>query len=518
MSSNKKATIIVPPVVVHGLDPHTGIPFMPHMAAYVAGALRDRGGQIQVLDCFGLQPNNPELVDNFMLLGLSIKEAVHLIDKESSICLIYCRTMSEFIAVEQLSQEIARQRPDIDILLFENIQAVTSFSLLNVAEKFFENENIRVIILGEPETRIWGLVYNLLNEEVLAGVSGIVYRKKDGEIVFTGEATFEKDLDKNPWPAWELFPLQGYWIAGFAHAPCTKDKFLPLLTSRGCPFRCKFCLAASVNYQWRSRSAKDVVDEMEFFYKTMGVRDFHISDLNPTVNEKRINDICTTILERRLPVTWKIAQGTKIETIKKEETLDLMKKAGCQFISFSPESGSKRLLRTVDKPFDHEHGLRMARKMAELGINVQCCFLAGLPEETEDDRLQSIDYMKKLVKIGVDEVSCNIFWPVPGSVLSKAIKGYYNYSECNPNPTWREDYDDVKKFKNKFYMIYFLYKCLHPRKVLIEMWSLVTKQYKSKMAMSLFKQGKFVLLRYCPFIFRKLDPVKQLQHIQDKYS
>ena len=515
MVSDLAVTIIVPPVVAVHSDPHTGIPFMPHMAAYVAGALQIEGFQVQVLDCFGFQPNKRELVDEFMLLGLSIKETINLIAQESRICLLYCRTMSELLAVERLAQEISDKRPEIKICLFENIQAVTSLSLLNVAKQLLENRTIAAIALGEPEKRIGALVRNLGCEAALKKIPGLIFRLKDGETCCTKEAPLERELDDLPMPAWELFPLEGYWSAGFAHAPCGKDRFLPLLTSRGCPFKCKFCLSPFVNPQWRPRSAKNVVDEMEFFFKTMNVKDFHISDLNPTVNEKRIQDICHEILKRGLFVTWKLAQGTKIETIQHEQTLELMKKAGCRFISFSPETGSKRLLQTVGKPFDHEHGLKMARKMVKLGIKIQCCFLTGLPGETDEDKQQTIEYLKKLVKIGVDEVSCNIFWPVPGSEFSKAIKGFYNYSQCNPNPTWREDYNEVKKFKFYLYKIYFLYKLLHPRKVFHEITSLFTQQYETKMAMSLFKQFKFILLRCCPWVFRKLDPLAQLKQIKE---
>ena len=73
-------------------------------------------------------------------------------------------------------------------------------------------------------------------------------------------------------------------------------------------------------------------------------------------------------------MTWKLAQGTKIETIKDEETLELMYQAGCRFIAFSPETGSKKLLKKVNKPFDFDHALRMAAKMNKLGITVSSLF------------------------------------------------------------------------------------------------------------------------------------------------
>jgi hypothetical protein len=513
MQSDINVTIIIPPVVVHHLDPHTGIPFMPHMAANVAGALREDSFNIQVLDCFGLQPNQRILVDDLMLLGLSPSETVALIDQKTEVCLIYCRTMSEFLAIEIIVNEIAIRRQEIKVVLFENVQAVTSFSLYNVAEEFFQ-KSVHVLVMGEPERRMGAVINNLLSHGSMQEIPGIAFKQEDGSVFHTGGGTLESDLDLLPMPAWDLFPLEGYWVAGFAHAPCKNERFLPILTSRGCPFKCKFCLAPFVNPEWRARSAEHVVDEMEHFKKIMGVTDFHISDLNPTVNEKRIQAICQEIIRRKLRISWKLAQGTKIETIKNEKTLELMAEAGCRFIAFSPETGSKKLLKTVKKPFDHEHGLRMARKMVSLGITVQACFLAGLPEETAADQKQTLEYVKKLVKLGVDEISCYIFTPVPGSELSQAINGFCHFSQCTPSPNWRSDYDDLSQFRFKMYRTYFLYKLLYPFKVLREIKGFLTGQYETKMAMSVFKQFKLLLLRYCPWLFSKLDSSAQLRNIK----
>ncbi|MFH2001217.1 MAG: radical SAM protein, partial [Planctomycetota bacterium] len=323
-----------------------------------------------------------------------------------------------------------------------------------------------------------------------------------GDIVYTRPATPENELDNLPFPAWELFPLQGYWAAGFSHAPISGDRFLPLLTSRGCPYHCKFCLAPTLNNTWRARSASNVVDEMEYFYTTMRITDFHISDLNPTVNDDRIRDICRDILARKLPIKWKLAQGTKIETIKNEETLELMAKAGCKFISFSPESGSKRILKSVNKPFNFDHGIRMTVKMNQLGIRSQACFIAGLPGEGGADRLASLRYLKKLVASGVDEINVPVFTPVPGSDLSQAIKGYTHYSQCTFSPSWREDYRKVSAFRYRMYLTFFLYKLMWPQKVIRELFGFITGRFETKMEMSFFKLFKLMALRYCPWLFR----------------
>lgn len=511
-AKNVYITIIIPPVVCTNLDPHTGIPFMPHMAAYFTSVLDNLGYKVQVIDCFGLQPNQRQIIDEFMLMGTDEKWVVDHIWEKTSIAYIYCRTMSELIAVERLSSVIKKHRPHIKICLFENIQAVTSFALRHVAVDLIEKGDIDSAIMGEPERRAEILTEALCGNIPMENVPGIAF-SQNNKCVLTQDSPFDRHLDQIPFPLWEKFPLKGYWTAGFAHAPRERERFLPLLTSRGCSYRCTFCISPEVNPKWRARSAKNVVDEMEYFFKKMNVSEFHISDLNPTASDKRIREISREIIKRKLPVIWKLAQGTKIETIKNEETLELMANAGCNFIAFSPESGSARMLKIMNKPFSYEHALNMVKKMNVLGIHSQACFIGGVPGELEEDRKMTIAYASKLIAAGVDEISLYIFTPVPGSALSKSLEGFTHYSQCTPSPTWRKDYKIILNFRRRMYLNYFSKKILQPKKVFIVIKGLITGRYKNKMEMSLIKQVKLYLLRYIPWIFKQRDASNYLKSL-----
>src|SRR5271157_382208 len=505
--------VVVPPVVCHGLDPHTGIPFMPHIAAHLAGALTRGGREIQVIDCFGLDPNERRIAGEFMLMGVTEEWAVNHLSENVAVCHIYCRTVAEFVAVERLIELLKKTRPHIKICLFENVHAVTSYSLRHLATEFL-HKGADCIIMGDPEDRVLDITHRLENGIALDGIDGIAYRERDNTIVRPVKELVS-DLDALPLPAWEKFPLQGYWRAGFAHAPCVRgERFLPILTSQGCPYHCTFCIAPEVNPKWRARSASNVVDEIEHFYRTLGVTDFHVSDLNPTVSEKRTREICQEIISRRLPVTWKLAQGTKIETIKSEETLELMARSGCRFVSFSPESGSQRLLKIMNKPFDHEHGLRMVRKMNVLGIRTQAVFLGGVPGEERADRDQSVQYAKKLIRAGVDEISLVIFAPLPGAKLSSAMNDYAHLSQCTPSPSWRKDYRALKAYRYRMYLTLLVFKMrYYPQKCLREAVSLLTCRFETKMEMSLYKQVKLYILRYFPWMLRHFDADAEMSRV-----
>ena len=489
---------------------------MPHMAAHLAGELNKIGYEPIIFDCFGLNPHNRRIINDLMLLGVDEDFVVENLSLSVEVVFLYCRTIEDIISTERIAIKIKEKKPEIKIFYFENNQTVNSFSLKELAEELL-NKAGDVAIFGEPEDRIPDLIYYLFKKNVpIDSIKGIAFKDNNNIIKFTEKAPFNKNLDNLALPYWEKFPLDGYWITNYAHAPCKKNnKFLPIITSRGCPYRCNFCIAPITNPTWRARSPKNVVDEMEFFYKKMNIKDFHVSDLDPTVYEKRTIELCNEIIKRKLKISWKLAQGTKIETIKSEKTLELMKEAGCNFISFSPESGSKEMLVIMNKRVNFEYMLRLTKKMNKLRIRTQACFIIGVPGETEKHRKENLVLVKKLVKAGVDEIAASIFTPLPGTKLSSSLTGYSHYSQLTHSPNWRKDYKEIKNCRNKMYMTFFIYKFfLWPKKFLRESSSLFTKSFETKMEMSIYKLIKTYLIYYFPVLFLKLDSIKKIQKLK----
>ena len=98
-------------------------------------------------------------------------------------------------------------------------------------------------IFGEPENKIENFLKNYNFPEKLSEVPGIAY-KKNGTLIVNDNEVYNKNLDEIPFPLWEKFNMEGYWSAGYSHAPVKKNsKFLPIISSRGCPYRCKFCVS-----------------------------------------------------------------------------------------------------------------------------------------------------------------------------------------------------------------------------------------------------------------------------------
>ncbi|MEK6921938.1 MAG: radical SAM protein, partial [Nanoarchaeota archaeon] len=374
----------------------------------------------------------------------------------------------------------------IPIAILENTQAVTAYSLQTVADTFFK-ESVDYVLAGEPELRTETLLHALAEtdkkkrQHLLAAVDGLIYFDSSGKILHNEKKDVIQNPDILPFPAWDLFTLDNYWKLAYAHAPLTTKKYLPLLTSRGCPYPCTFCVVPDTNNQrWRPRSAQNVVDEIEFFSKKYGVAEFHLEDLNPTIKKERMVAISQEILRRNLSVTWKIASGTKVETLD-EETIGWMAKAGCSYISISPESGSERIMKLMKKPFPYDRALELVRAMRQNNITTQACFILGYPGERKEDITLTNKYIRQIVKAGIDEIAVLILTPTPGSVIFQDYAKENNLDDISKltfTPTWRKDYKKYALERFRSYMIFIFWRVVyHPLSVIKQPFSFLHKHF-----------------------------------------
>ncbi|MEW6617669.1 MAG: B12-binding domain-containing radical SAM protein [Patescibacteria group bacterium] len=489
----KTVTLISPNIVTQKGDFFgSGIPYMPFTAAYAAAMLQKSGYFVQVIDAFGEAPTKVTEQQGHFIQGLTPEEVVQKINSYSSHIVISAERVISHDALIAIIDAAKKKYPKIPIIILENTQAVSAYALREIYPEFFA-QGASAIITGEPEERIVEYL-----EKEPKKIDGIIINEKNNHVHINEKTANITDPSKLPFPAWELFPLENYWKLGYAHAPLTGKKYLPLLTSRGCTFQCGFCVIPFTNQRkWRPRSAKNVVDEIEYMANKFEVMEFHLEDLNPTIDKRRIQEISTEILKRNLNITWKIGSGTKIETVDRE-TLTIMAKSGCTFLSFSPESGSLKVLKKMNKPFNHELALDLVRHMNALHITTQACFVLGYPGETEQDRQLTYEYCKKLAQADCDEIALFVMAPVPGAGTYREYKTKIEQSnkkvslqEMSFSPRWREDYAVYKKFRLRTYAGFMLYKMLyHPSKILRQAWNIVTGAFQTKMEMTLYRIAK----------------------------
>lgn len=244
-------------------------------------------------------------------------------------------------------------------------------------EQILQHWDVDVVVIGEGEKTILELLEAYQTKQALSTVKGIAY-KEGSRISKSPVQEIIKDMDSIPFPAYHLFDLDGYDRYG----PAGKDTpFISIMTSRGCIGRCIFCSVSRVwGKQYRWRSAKNVVDEIELLVKNYQREWINFVDDIFTVNQKRVIELCKEILVRGLKIQWDCE--TRVDCVA-PEMLEWMKKAGCQLISYGVESASPEVLSAINKkttPQEIETAFKITRAV---GIKTNLLLMAGNPEESE---------------------------------------------------------------------------------------------------------------------------------------
>ncbi|MBU2609718.1 MAG: radical SAM protein [Chloroflexi bacterium] len=234
------------------------------------------------------------------------------------------------------------------------------------------------------------------------GIKGLAWRQ-DGEIVLNVPRPFVKNLDNLPMPLHELLPLQKYRM------PLIKGPFTFIVTSRGCPAGCTYCIK-HVSYQnsVRLRSPELLIEEMKLL-ESQGIRNIHMYADLFTVSRDQVMELSHLMIAEHLNVSWTC--NSRVDYVD-EEMLQLMARAGCWWITWGIESGSEQILKNVHKgayPDRVERALRWAR---QAGIKNWGYFIIGLPGETEETIRQTIDFSKKLP---LDIALFHVAAPHPGT-------------------------------------------------------------------------------------------------------
>lgn len=389
----------------------SGVPYWPVELATLAAHIRETGDEVTVIDQFGVEPNRLTDAGDHYLQGrpLSVFLDGQAYRHTDAFVLFAISYMSHRELLSNV-QDLKVRYPNVPVAVLENAQAVTAYSLQRVAAEYVE-AGADALICGEPY-REWPAVRAFLANGCKGLVPGNVITDTDNPSPLRSTASYWR----HPIPAWDLFHLNGYWRLPYSHGPKT-HRFLPLLTSRGCPYPCDFCVAPeTTRRQWSGNAPAEVVDEIIALRDRFGVRDFQIEDLNPTVQHQRWEQICELLISRKAGIRFYFVSGTKAETLRIEK-IRLFADAGCRYLSISPESGSHRMMQIIGKKFDYDHGANLVKECRTYGIRTQACLLVGHPDEQSDDFERSRDYLRELVRNGLDEVAVFVVAPFAGSSL-----------------------------------------------------------------------------------------------------
>lgn len=249
----------------------------------------------------------------------------------------------------------------------------------------------------------------------------------EGQIVHNPSYPRITDLDSLPFPARDLMPMHIY-KAGLAFPPNIRLRTL-MYSARGCPNDCTFCASSTVwgSRKWATRSANNVLDEIESVIDEFGIYGFEFVDELTTLNKRRLTEFCNGIHNRGLhKIRWVCSSTVKQMDY---ETARMMKESGCSMLYMGVESGSPEILKRLNKRISTDEIIQAFQSARKAGLRTGACFMLGAPGETTETFRETIDLAKQ---IRPHKIALNIVTPYPGTAI------YDDYVEKDIDLNWDE--------------------------------------------------------------------------------
>lgn len=334
-----------------------------------------------------------------------LKELKQLIDNNKTICFGFSVMTSQIPNAYFISKYLKNLNPDIHI----NWGGVHPTLYPSQTSK---DQIIDTVIYGPGEKPLLDLIELLeKGKKEYQDINNLAY---NGKVNPTEDPI---DVNEIPFLNYDLLNSK-FYIWHPDHFLFQKDiRMLPMLSSRGCPYRCAFCINKVCKTKWRPQSPDRFIDELEFLinkYKLEGIR---ILDENFFISKKRVKDIIERIRDRKIEIQW----GTNVRAdCFKENYIDTnfiknLQNIGFKFASIGAESGSDRILKYIKKDITTEDIINSAKICNTSNILPVYSWMTGIPTETKEETMNTITLIKKIKKICPASIhySLNIYRPFP---------------------------------------------------------------------------------------------------------
>lgn len=278
-----------------------------------------------------------------------------------------------------------------------------------------QNSFVDFCLIGEYEIVLKNLCIALEKKSALSAVKGLIYRR--GSAVVNNKRAPLVNVDELPWPHRTHIDMRNYSDALFSGMPVPD---VQMWASRGCPFKCVFCLWPTTMYgghTYRARNPLDVVNEMEFLVKEYGFKSIYFDDDSFDIGKERILKLCDEIKKRPALNGIKWVAMARADTCD-YEMLKAMKDAGLYGIKYGVESGVQQIVDNIHKNLNLDVLKKNIALTKELGIKVHLTFTFGLPGETWETIKKTILFSHEL---DPDSIQFSITTPFPGTEFFDAL-------------------------------------------------------------------------------------------------
>ena len=260
-------------------------------------------------------------------------------------------------------------------------------------EQSIKYKKIDIIVFGEGDYTFYELLDSLKYKKDLQRVRGIYYKRNE-QVCRTESREPVKNLDDLPDYSYSLVDIDKYETFDL-----NGGKSISIMTSRGCPHRCKFCAIPVVYPLWRAYSVKKVIEKIKKLQQDYDISNFYFQDDNLGANPSRFVELIIELSKLDKKIKWGTL-GIRADTIKllTEEQIELMYKSGCHNLDIGVETGSRRVNQFINKGETIETIIDSNGRLAKFPIKLKYTFIIGFPTETKQEITETIDLALRLQK------------------------------------------------------------------------------------------------------------------------
>jgi radical SAM superfamily enzyme YgiQ (UPF0313 family) len=330
----------------------------PLSLTYPAATLREAGHHVNIVDGNALDLNTEDFIQKVN------RTNPHIVGFN----------LSTFTFHESL-KIIRELRSKLEVPVFVGGRHVQYYPIETI-----QREEVDYALLGEADYSVVNFINALESKSDLRKVNGLIF-KENGKVVKTNPQDESFDLSGLPTPTYDLLPIEKYYDF------LTKRRnYVPVITSRGCPYKCIYCGAG--NSLVRFASPNKIIEDMHSLVK-LKVREVRFYDNTFTLDKKRTLELCNLMQKEDFDIEFSIS--TRVDFLNKE-IIDALAKAKCIRINFGIESANTKILKSLKKGIDLGMVKNIIQYIQKKGISAFGYFIMGSPGETMQTMKQNLDF------------------------------------------------------------------------------------------------------------------------------
>ncbi len=376
---------------------HLKVQLSPNLGlAYIAAVLEQDGFEVRVIDAAAENLDFNEIIERIRGFSPAVIAAGGQTPVIRRSMTIFARTKME------ISQDII------------TVAGGPHFSFAD-QESFEECPQLDVVVRGEAEETMSQLCRRLMADEPLDDLLGITWRNQNGEVLRNPDRPPIPDLDSIPFPAWHLFPVEKYHWAG--------NSMLAVSSSRGCPYRCPFCITWKMHEGVRRRDPAKIVEEMVWVKNNFNHDTFFFHDDTSFLVRDQMEEFLNELEKCGEKLYWYYETREDV-FLSYRDLWERMKTNGLFKIVFgleSPDPNQRKLFgkQGYDLPLVES---MMVQLETEYDILVSVYLIFGLPEDTEETLDATLDYARYLYPDRISFVVGSLAVPFPGTHMYNELK------------------------------------------------------------------------------------------------